>query len=125
VAGEDGKPRPLHITAVGADSVGKQELALDLVARADFLVCDLEAQSRERGEFQHFLGREEPREGGAGETGERPARKPLVSELGALLVAADSSGATRRGLGLVGHHVAPDGFSIFDTSGWTPAAGLV
>ncbi|SDG31848.1 ornithine cyclodeaminase family protein [Sulfitobacter delicatus] len=40
-----------HITAVGADSPGKQELATDLVAAADLLVCDLAAQSLHHGEF--------------------------------------------------------------------------
>ena len=40
-----------HITAVGADSPGKQELATDLVADADLLVCDLAAQSLHHGEF--------------------------------------------------------------------------
>lgn len=47
--------RNLHITAVGADSPGKQELALDLVAAADMLVCDSRTQARERGELQHYL----------------------------------------------------------------------
>ena len=40
-----------HVTAVGADSPGKQELATDLVAAADLLVCDLAAQSLHHGEF--------------------------------------------------------------------------
>lgn len=40
-----------HITAVGADSPGKQELATDLVTSADLLVCDLAAQSLHHGEF--------------------------------------------------------------------------
>jgi len=40
-----------HITAVGADSPGKQELATDLVTAADLLVCDLAAQSLHHGEF--------------------------------------------------------------------------
>lgn len=41
-----------HITAVGADCPGKQELDTELVARADLLVCDLAAQSLHEGEFQ-------------------------------------------------------------------------
>ncbi|KKL45722.1 hypothetical protein LCGC14_2352780 [marine sediment metagenome] len=40
-----------HITAVGADSPGKQELATDLVTSADLLVCDLATQSLHHGEF--------------------------------------------------------------------------
>ena len=42
-----------HITAVGADSPGKQELETALVARADLVVCDLTQQSLDHGEFQH------------------------------------------------------------------------
>ncbi|NRB16378.1 MAG: ornithine cyclodeaminase family protein [Rhodobacteraceae bacterium] len=41
-----------HITAVGADCPGKQELELPLVLRADLCVCDLAAQSLAHGEFQ-------------------------------------------------------------------------
>ncbi len=42
-----------HITAVGADSVGKQELETALIARADLLVVDSIVQCVERGECQH------------------------------------------------------------------------
>eukprot|EP00401_Gymnodinium_catenatum_P079928 CAMPEP_0117593874 /NCGR_PEP_ID=MMETSP0784-20121206/72878_1 /TAXON_ID=39447 /ORGANISM="" /LENGTH=329 /DNA_ID=CAMNT_0005395851 /DNA_START=45 /DNA_END=1031 /DNA_ORIENTATION=+ len=42
-----------HITAVGADAPGKQELDVSLVAAADLLICDSHAQTFERGEFQH------------------------------------------------------------------------
>ncbi len=41
-----------HITAVGADSLGKQELDPDLISRADLLVTDLNSQSFDHGEFQ-------------------------------------------------------------------------
>lgn len=41
-----------HITAIGADCPGKQELELDLVMRADLCVCDLAVQSLAHGEFQ-------------------------------------------------------------------------
>lgn len=41
-----------HVTAIGADSPGKQELATALVARADVRVCDLAQQSLNHGEFQ-------------------------------------------------------------------------
>lgn len=41
-----------HITAIGADSPGKQELDVDLIASADLLVCDLAEQSLYDGEFQ-------------------------------------------------------------------------
>lgn len=42
-----------HITAVGADAPGKQELELSLVARADILAVDLPAQCLDHGEISH------------------------------------------------------------------------
>lgn len=42
-----------HITAVGADAPGKQELDTALVARADLLVVDLAAQCLDHGEISH------------------------------------------------------------------------
>jgi len=45
----------LHITAVGADFPGKQELAADVLTRADLLVCDRLAQCRVNGEIQHVV----------------------------------------------------------------------
>jgi ornithine cyclodeaminase len=44
-----------HITAVGADSEGKQELEAALLGRADRVVGDSLAQCRERGEIAHAL----------------------------------------------------------------------
>lgn len=41
-----------HITAIGADSPGKQELATELTANADLLVCDDAEQSLDHGEFR-------------------------------------------------------------------------
>ncbi|WP_425085227.1 ornithine cyclodeaminase family protein [Ruegeria profundi] len=41
-----------HISAVGADCPGKQELEADLVARADLLVCNSPEQCLDHGEFQ-------------------------------------------------------------------------
>ncbi|MEJ2169728.1 MAG: cyclodeaminase [Desulfobacterales bacterium] len=43
----------LHITAMGADLAGKQELEAKAVAGADILVCDRKTQSFKMGEFQH------------------------------------------------------------------------
>ncbi|UCD80579.1 MAG: cyclodeaminase [Desulfobacterales bacterium] len=43
----------LHITAMGADLTGKQELEAEAVAKADILVCDRKTQSFQMGEFQH------------------------------------------------------------------------
>ena len=42
-----------HITALGADTVGKQELPVDLLARADLIVCDNIATAVVAGELQH------------------------------------------------------------------------
>lgn len=42
-----------HITAVGADAPGKQELEIGLVARADVLAVDLVAQCLDHGEVSH------------------------------------------------------------------------
>ena len=41
-----------HVTAIGADSPGKQELPVGLVTSASLRVCDLARQSLEHGEFQ-------------------------------------------------------------------------
>lgn len=41
-----------HITAIGADSPGKQELATALVVRADLRICDMAQQSLDHGEYQ-------------------------------------------------------------------------
>ena len=41
-----------HLTAIGADCPGKQELSTDLVARARLRVADLAGQSLDHGEFQ-------------------------------------------------------------------------
>jgi ornithine cyclodeaminase len=46
-----------HITAVGADAPGKQELDPSLVARADVLVADSIAQCAHHGELSHALER--------------------------------------------------------------------
>lgn len=43
--------RGTHITAVGADAPGKQELSNDLVTACDRLVADLTSQSLDHGEF--------------------------------------------------------------------------
>jgi ornithine cyclodeaminase len=69
-----------HITAVGADSEGKQELDAALVARADVVAADSLAQVRLRGDIAHALA-----------AGMSEAR---VVELGAL-VAGTAKGRTR------------------------------
>jgi ornithine cyclodeaminase len=45
----------LHITAVGADAEGKQELTAEVVAAADRFVCDSIAQSTRLGELRAAL----------------------------------------------------------------------
>ena len=44
-----------HSTAVGSDTVGKQELDARILAKADIVVADSLAQCRERGEIAHAL----------------------------------------------------------------------
>ncbi|CAD7932673.1 unnamed protein product [Amoebophrya sp. A25] len=58
---KDASSSRLHITCVGADSPGKQELELGVLERADFLLCDSYDQTFHRGEFQSlFSGRSLP-----------------------------------------------------------------
>ncbi len=45
----------MHVTAMGADVAGKQELESECLRRADLLACDLKAQCFARGEFLHAL----------------------------------------------------------------------
>jgi ornithine cyclodeaminase len=44
-----------HITAVGADFPGKQELEAESLLKADRVVCDRLSQCRENGELQHVM----------------------------------------------------------------------
>lgn len=62
----------LHITAMGSDLAGKQELAPEALTRADLLVCDRRSQCAAMGELQHAIA--------AGLIGENSK----VVELGAL-----------------------------------------
>jgi ectoine utilization protein EutC len=62
----------LHITAMGSDGPGKQELDPRIFGRADVVACDLRAQCERLGELQH-----------AAAAGTLGAAKPVV-ELGAL-----------------------------------------
>ena len=43
----------LHITAMGSDGPGKQELDPQVLARADLVVCDRRSQCEQLGELQH------------------------------------------------------------------------
>ncbi len=45
----------MHITAMGSDLAGKQELAPEVLARADLLVCDRRTQCAAMGELQHAI----------------------------------------------------------------------
>ena len=45
----------LHITAMGADAEGKQELHADVFDRADLVVCDRKSQVFRLGELHHAL----------------------------------------------------------------------
>jgi ornithine cyclodeaminase/alanine dehydrogenase-like protein (mu-crystallin family) len=62
----------LHITAMGSDGPGKQELDPRILGRADLVACDLRAQCERLGELQHAVA-----------AGTLTAATPVV-ELGAL-----------------------------------------
>ena len=62
-----------HLTAVGSDTAGKQELAADLLARAEVVVCDDVALAAHAGELQHARPRR-PRPRGHARRG--PHRSP-------------------------------------------------
>ncbi|MGH1483895.1 MAG: ornithine cyclodeaminase family protein [Geminicoccales bacterium] len=69
-----------HITAVGADAPGKQELSSDLIAAADRLFADKKAQCLDHGEFsvpfsQGFIAAEQVAELGTVLSGVEPGRK--------------------------------------------------
>lgn len=59
-----------HITAIGADTPGKQELETGLIISADLRVCDLKSQSLDHGEFQHASASGELTENSVVELGE-------------------------------------------------------
>lgn len=63
-----------HISSMGSDSQGKQELPPEIFQRA-YLVCDLPEQSRRIGEFQHASSEATPTAIGAVLNGEAPARR--------------------------------------------------
>jgi len=42
-----------HVTCVGADTPGKQEITTEIVKKADFVVYDHAEQVKTRGELQH------------------------------------------------------------------------
>ncbi len=46
----------MHVTAMGSDLVGKQELAPEVLTLADLLVCDRRSQCAAMGELQHAIG---------------------------------------------------------------------
>lgn len=70
----------LHVTAVGSDTAGKQELDADCLARADVVVVDRVSQCAKFGELSHAIAagfmREEDVRGQLGEivAGRKPGR---------------------------------------------------
>ena len=98
---------PVHITALGTDTPGKQELETALVAAADVCAYDNAQQTRERGEFQHFLA------------GKADMPDKFV-ELGALLLLAEEPSpipAEGERAELGAPIPAQERFTIFDSSG--------
>lgn len=71
-----------HITAMGADAPGKQELEIALVAKADCLVMDLREQCLDHGEFSHagrqgLIEQARATELGAVLAGQHPGRRSM------------------------------------------------
>jgi ornithine cyclodeaminase len=64
----------MHVTALGSDSPGKQELDADCLLRADLVVCDRLSQCGAFGELSHALGAAVHAELGAIVAGTRPGR---------------------------------------------------
>ena len=69
----------LHITAMGADLPGKQELDPEVLRRADRVVCDRREQCLAMGELQHAAelleGKDDPVELGELTSGRAPGRR--------------------------------------------------
>lgn len=80
-----------HITAVGADSEGKQELATDIFARADTVVVDSIAQATLRGDVSHALRAGVLEPGRIVELGQLIGRPP-VRRCGDEITVADLTG---------------------------------
>ena len=55
ILGLDALHPGLHITAMGSDAEGKNEIAPDALAAADLLVCDRQSQCAERGELRSAI----------------------------------------------------------------------
>lgn len=64
----------MHVTALGSDSPGKQELDADCLVRADLVVCDHLSQCGAFGELSHARGAAVHAELGAIVAGARPGR---------------------------------------------------
>lgn len=72
----------VHVTAMGSDTPGKQELDAALLAKADLVVVDSRSQCLERGEAAHAVRRGLLRESDLSELGEviRGGRRARSSE---------------------------------------------
>ncbi len=81
-----------HISSMGSDATGKQELPPDLLARAR-LFCDLPEQSRRIGEFQHAAPEANLTAIGHVLTGQAPGRQGA-----AVITVFDSSGLSLQDL---------------------------
>lgn len=81
-----------HITAVGADAVGKQELDAGLVAAADVLVADSVAQCVAFGELQHAVAAGLVRQDGVRELGALLAQRQHGRRRAVDISIADLSG---------------------------------
>ncbi|MFC2949412.1 cyclodeaminase [Virgibacillus sediminis] len=105
----------LHITAMGSDAEDKQELEVDVLARADRLVCDTTAQCARLGELHHALEQGLLNESQVVELGQLTSKRLIGREHDQQITIADLTGTgvqdtaialfafnemTKRGLGL-------------------------
>lgn len=103
---KDGNIEFLHISAIGSDSPGKNEIALDVLEEANICLIDSLLQTRERGEFQP-----------ARWEGSQNKPKFSLREIGAPGVLDIDSGAMLLAGSKAGIDLKHGFFSIFDSSG--------
>eukprot|EP00941_MAST-03F_sp_MAST-3F-sp1_P001735 g1735.t1 len=83
--------RNVLITAIGADTPGKKELDVNIVKKANLLVCDSLLQTQERGEFQHAIKEKVIDIGDVKEIGKLCSSRPQFKKASGITI-FDSSG---------------------------------
>ena len=81
-----------HITAMGSDTPGKQELAATILTRADYVIADSIEQCRGRGEISKALGADGLKEESILELGQVIENPDLVTLTGSSISVVDLTG---------------------------------